>query len=477
MIRPPRGRSPSQLSGSSVTRWPRFSLLANLALGASSLVLFLGGAEGVSRLVEAAKPERPRAPYITDWAAWDGDFYTVKSTAVGWPPWEDYNRDGLRDREHALAKPKGVRRVISLGDSTTLGWRLRPEEAYPQVLQDRASALGQNLEVFNVALGGWSTRQELIAYRRIARAYHPDIVLLGICLNDFAEMQNNLARPPAWLAALHLRSALVRRIVRAEDREIGSIEELFAEPPSRPGRGRVPPGVRRRAGRARRSQGRWRRPRRSRAAVPATGRAGRAARRSPEAGGRVLRPREDPASRPPPGPPRDGGHGLHRPGASERPWRAAGRRGGSRVGGVGRRRGRRRGGRLSAQRRGDGAGKGPRERHGRAAHSEPRQHAFRGSRRGGPSPRHRGVRCGIGHGTADRGASRIRWPTCVRRRPGPSVESARLPPGPSRLSTRARATRAPRRARGRPGRWAASARARSPPPSRSSNGSGTRTKR
>ena len=151
---------------------------------------------------------------------------------MGWPPWEDYNRDGLRDREHTLAKPKGVRRVISLGDSTTLGWRLRPEEAYPQVLQDRASALGHNLEVFNVALGGWSTRQELIAYRRIARAYHPDIVLLGICLNDFAEMQNNLARPPAWLAALHLRSALVRRIVRAEDREIGSIEELFAEPPS-----------------------------------------------------------------------------------------------------------------------------------------------------------------------------------------------------------------------------------------------------
>ena len=215
-----------------MTRRPRPSLLANLALGASSVILFLGGAEGVSRLIERAKPERPRAPYITDWAAWDGDFYTVKSTAVGWPPWEDYNRDGLRDREHSLEKPKGVRRVISLGDSTTLGWRLRPEEAYPQVLQDRASALGQNLEVFNVALGGWSTRQELIAYRRIARAYHPDIVLLGICLNDFAEMQNNLARPPAWLAALHLRSALVRRIVRAEDREIGSIEELFAEPPS-----------------------------------------------------------------------------------------------------------------------------------------------------------------------------------------------------------------------------------------------------
>lgn len=215
--------------------------LQNLLLSLGSVALFLGAAEGVSRLVERAKPERPRAPYITDWAAWDGDFYTVKSTAVGWPPWEDYNRDGLRDREHTLGKRKGVRRVICLGDSTPLGYRLRPEEAYPQVLQDRASAQGRDLEVFNVALGGWSTRQELIAYRRIARPYRPDLVLLGICLNDVAEMQNNLARPPAWLAALHLRFALVRRIVRAEDREITSIEELFAEPPS----ARVEDGFRR----------------------------------------------------------------------------------------------------------------------------------------------------------------------------------------------------------------------------------------
>jgi lysophospholipase L1-like esterase len=224
-----------------VTPRTRARLFPNLLLGIGSAVFFLCVAEGVSRMIEAARPERPRAPYITDWAAWDGDFCTVKSTAVGWPPWEDYNRDGLRDREHALAKPPGVRRVVALGDSTTLGWRLRPEEAYPQVLQDRASALGRNLEVFNVALGGWSTRQELIAYRRIARAYRPDLVLLGICLNDFAEMQNNLARPPAWLSALHLHSALVRRIVRAEDREIGSIEELFVDPPSR----RVEEGFRR----------------------------------------------------------------------------------------------------------------------------------------------------------------------------------------------------------------------------------------
>ena len=154
----------------------------------------------------------------------------MKSTAVGTPPWEDYNHDGLRDREHDPRKPPGVRRLVCLGDSTTLGWGLRPEDAYPQVLQDLLDGAGEPWEVFNVALPGWSTRQEAIAYRRIARGYAPDLVLLGVCLNDIPELQNNLARPPAWLAGLHRRSALVRRIVGAREREIADVDELFAHP-------------------------------------------------------------------------------------------------------------------------------------------------------------------------------------------------------------------------------------------------------
>jgi HEAT repeat protein/lysophospholipase L1-like esterase len=202
----------------------------NLLLSASTVALVLGGGEAFFRLRERSEgPPRAVASYITNWQEWDGDFYTVKSTAVGWPPWEDYNRDGLRDREHLLEKPKGVRRLICLGDSTTMGWGIRAEEAYPQVLQDRLDVLGGGVEVFSVALGGWSTRQERIAYLKIARRYRPDQVLLGICLNDIPELQNNLTRPPAFLAALHRRSALVRGLVRAREREIASVEELFTD--------------------------------------------------------------------------------------------------------------------------------------------------------------------------------------------------------------------------------------------------------
>jgi len=203
--------------------------LTGFVLAGASAVVCMGGAETVARVTEPRAGAAPAA-YITDWQAWDGDFYTVKSTAVGWPPWEDYNTEGLRDREHTIAKRPSGWRVACLGDSVTLGWGIRPEQAWPQVLEELAAAADRDLDVMNVALGGWSTRQELIAYRRIVRRYRPDEVLLGICLNDVAEMQNNLARPPRLLAILHRRSALVRRLVGAREREIGAVEELFRSP-------------------------------------------------------------------------------------------------------------------------------------------------------------------------------------------------------------------------------------------------------
>ena len=190
----------------------------------------LAGLEGVCRLFDHEPPARPVASYITVWN--DGEFYTVKSAATGWPPWEDYNRDGMRDREHAVERQPGTRRVMMLGDSVTLGYGLRPEQAYPQVLQDLLDARGPPAEVFNVAFSGWSTRQERIAYERIGRRYRPDDVVVAVCLNDIPEIHNNLARPPHLLQALHARSALVRRLVGAQRREIHDVEELFTAPES-----------------------------------------------------------------------------------------------------------------------------------------------------------------------------------------------------------------------------------------------------
>ena len=206
-------------------------LAVNLLLGAAVSVGLVGLLEGGARWRERRRAPVAIADYIWNWEKrWSGDFYTIRSDAVGWPPWEEFNADGVRDRTHTVEKPDDVWRVAFLGDSVTLGAGLEPPQAYPQVMQTKLEAEGRGTEVFNVALWGWSTRQQRIAWERIARKYRLDQVVLAVCLNDIPELHNNLARPPRLLAALHARSALVRRVVDAEGRAIGSVEQLFYEP-------------------------------------------------------------------------------------------------------------------------------------------------------------------------------------------------------------------------------------------------------
>ena len=195
----------------------------NVLLAVSSVVVFLAALELGSRALRlGAAP--PVAHYIADWKRqWDGDFYTLG-------PGRGVNRDGLRDIDHSEARTDGVPRVACLGDSVTFGYGLPRKLALPARLAEVLAGRGARSEVMNVALPGWSTRQQRIAYDRIVRRYRPDVVLLGFCLNDVAELQNNLGRPPEPLVALYRRSHLVRALLRPHASEIRQVEELFLAP-------------------------------------------------------------------------------------------------------------------------------------------------------------------------------------------------------------------------------------------------------
>ena len=209
-------------------------LAGNLALSLGVLASGIVLTEGWARWTEVPRAPRPLADTRgLDWeAAWDGDFFVVKSTSPGWPPRQEYNRDGLRDRRHPREKLPGTHRVVALGDSVTFGYGFPREDAWPQVLERQAAERGPGVEVLNVALLGWSTRQQRYAYERIARAYAPDTVVLAICLNDAEDLQNNLSRPPRLLRSLFERSAFFRRLLDPEAREIASVEEMFVDPES-----------------------------------------------------------------------------------------------------------------------------------------------------------------------------------------------------------------------------------------------------
>jgi len=199
----------------------------NLALAAASTVLFASLIEGIARLIEP--PPVQREEYLWDWSERfkDGDFYTFEK-GEGYPPTEETNVDGLRDATRAVETREGLKRIVILGDSVTYGHGIDASEAFPQVLERQLRARGRDVEVFNMALPGWSTRQERIAYERIGRKYKPDAVVLAVCLNDLAELQINLTKPPGFLLSAFKYSATVRMAFGASRREIGAVEELFS---------------------------------------------------------------------------------------------------------------------------------------------------------------------------------------------------------------------------------------------------------
>ncbi len=197
------------------------SLAATVALLLlAELACRLFGFGGPVEVESKRKVER----YIADWEyQWEDDFYLVDGG-------EGFNQDGVRDYEHRLENSEGNLRIACLGDSVTAGYLIPFPDSYPATLERLLREAGGKAEVFNVALPGWSARQERRAYGLVARKYQPDHVILAFCLNDVPEMHNNLSRPSPLLSAGYRNSCLVRTIIRPRQKEIYCIEELFNRP-------------------------------------------------------------------------------------------------------------------------------------------------------------------------------------------------------------------------------------------------------
>jgi len=93
------------------------------------------------------------------------------------------NSIGFIDREHAVAKGDGVKRIVVIGDSVAEG---RPEYSFSgdlQALLDEHFGTGA-WEVIKFVVNGYSTEQELVLFREYGRRYAPDLILWSYVLND-----------------------------------------------------------------------------------------------------------------------------------------------------------------------------------------------------------------------------------------------------------------------------------------------------
>jgi hypothetical protein len=109
------------------------------------------------------------------------------------------NSDGLRDREHAKARPPGTIRIAVVGDSYPEAFPVPMADAFWAImekkLQECGAFGGRQIEVINFGVSGYGTAQELIDLREHVWQYSPDIVMLTITTNnDFSDNMRALKK-------------------------------------------------------------------------------------------------------------------------------------------------------------------------------------------------------------------------------------------------------------------------------------------
>ena len=91
--------------------------------------------------------------------------------------------NGHRGTGHALTKPPGAFRILTLGDSFTEGVQVGETDLFTARIENADA----RLDVINAGVGGYGTVQEYLYLRSLGIRFHPDLVLLMAYENDLID--------------------------------------------------------------------------------------------------------------------------------------------------------------------------------------------------------------------------------------------------------------------------------------------------
>lgn len=99
------------------------------------------------------------------------------------------NAKGLRDVERDYRKPQGVRRILVVGDSFTMGDGVNLEETYVKRVEQALNARDDVIryDVINAGVQNWGTGEQLIFLKDEWLLYEPDVVLLAFQNTDVTD--------------------------------------------------------------------------------------------------------------------------------------------------------------------------------------------------------------------------------------------------------------------------------------------------
>ncbi|GAK48806.1 hypothetical protein U14_00013 [Candidatus Moduliflexus flocculans] len=97
-----------------------------------------------------------------------------------------FNEFGMRRTEPFTSKNPEIGRVMVLGDSLTYGKGIDANDTYPSVIE---SMLSQDfrIEVLNLGINGYQSEQIAELLYWFAPKLQPDVIVYGVCLNDFLD--------------------------------------------------------------------------------------------------------------------------------------------------------------------------------------------------------------------------------------------------------------------------------------------------
>jgi len=116
------------------------------------------------------------------------------------------NNLGFRDdRDYSLAKNENTFRILVLGDSVTFGHGAIFENTYPRLLERLLREWRPDIDwqVWNGAVPGYNTSQELAHLLEVGPSFEPDLVVVGFYENDLTD--NRPIAPPRRSAVWYSR--------------------------------------------------------------------------------------------------------------------------------------------------------------------------------------------------------------------------------------------------------------------------------
>jgi len=199
-----------------------------IALAAIALTVAFGLCEVGARLIYPAPPDPTRQPQLGYLIDPEIRYVNVPNTK-GWidDGFVTINALGFRGHDTAVPKPPGRYRIVTIGDSLTLGWGVNDDETFSAQLEQalHRSLVGRDIDVVNLGVGGYNTRQEVTLLERNLEKLEPDLVLVGFYSNDVPDGLDDARLPaggtriaavnPTAGQVLHMNPAPSSRLERA----------------------------------------------------------------------------------------------------------------------------------------------------------------------------------------------------------------------------------------------------------------------